>query len=177
MILQGGVEKQFYSVVVISLITSLMVLYSVMKIFINGFWGETILSEEEEKSTGRGILIPGSILAALIILLGIGADWAMVYVEQAVEVLVNPLYILTPFLLNLDRTDIEEGMPDGLSNFAEYDDCLHMDVFAQCVGRPRICHRLWFGLFADLCAQTLFQGPLLREADRGHCQIGSAVYC
>lgn len=98
MILQGGVEKQFYSVVVISLITSLMVLYSVMKIFINGFWGETILSEEEEKSTGRGILIPGSILAALIILLGIGADWAMVYVEQAVEVLVNPsIYINAVF--------------------------------------------------------------------------------
>ncbi|GIQ69099.1 Na+/H+ antiporter subunit D [Xylanibacillus composti] len=94
MILQGGVEKEFYAIVSISLVTSLLVLYSVMKIFIHGFWGETILSEDEEKSTGKGILIPGSILAAFIIALGLGADWALIYIDQAVEVLMNPsLYI------------------------------------------------------------------------------------
>lgn len=98
MILQGGVDKEIYTIVIISLITSLMVLYSILKVFINGFWGETILSEDEEQSTGKGILIPGSILAALIIALGIGADWFMVYIEQAVDVLMNPsLYINAVF--------------------------------------------------------------------------------
>lgn len=94
MVLQGGVEAEVYWVVVIGLLTSLLVLYSVIKIFIHGFWGETILSEEEEHSTGKGVLIPSAGLAALIIMLGMSADSIFFYIEQAVDVMMNPsLYI------------------------------------------------------------------------------------
>lgn len=94
MILEGGVDEGYYLMAGISLLTSLLVLYSVMKVFINSFWGETLLSEGEQKSSGRGVLIPGFMLAALVIGLGLGAEAVMPYINQAVEPLVNPqIYI------------------------------------------------------------------------------------
>ncbi|QNK57128.1 Na+/H+ antiporter subunit D [Paenibacillus sp. PAMC21692] len=94
LILQGGVQAEHYLMAAISLLTSLMVLYSVIKIFINSFWGESLLSEGEQKSSARGTLLPGFLLAALVVGLGLGADTFMPYVDQAVEPLVNPrIYI------------------------------------------------------------------------------------
>ena len=94
MILQGGVEARSFVLVVLGLLSSLLVLYSGMKVFIHSFWGETLLSEGEEKSTGKGALLPGVILAALVIGFGLGAEEILSYVRQAVEPLVNPtLYI------------------------------------------------------------------------------------
>ncbi|MBJ6360596.1 Na+/H+ antiporter subunit D [Paenibacillus sp. GCM10012307] len=94
MILQGGVDQRYYVMAAVGILTSLLVMYSAMKIFINSFWGETLLSEGEEKSSGKGYLLPGSILAALLIGLGLGAEPMMEYVGQAVEVMLNPtLYI------------------------------------------------------------------------------------
>lgn len=94
LILQGGVGQGYYIMAGIGLLTSLLVLYSVMKIFINSFWGETLLNEGEEKAPGRGYLLPGAMLAALLIGLGLGAEAVLVYVGQAVEVMLNPmLYI------------------------------------------------------------------------------------
>lgn len=94
MILQGGVEQEYYIMAVIGLVTSLLVLYSVMKVFIQSFWGETLLSKGEEHATGKGALLPGTILAALIVCLGLGAEWVLEYIELAVSTLLDPnLYI------------------------------------------------------------------------------------
>ena len=94
MILQGGVQAKAFVLVGLSLLSSLLVLYSVMKVFIHSFWGETLLSEGEEKSTGKGALLPSFILAALVVGFGLGAEEIMFYVRQAVEPLVNPaIYI------------------------------------------------------------------------------------
>src|SRR5690606_38118002 len=83
-----------YIVSVISILTSLLVLYSVMKVFVQSFWGETLLSEGEEKATGKSALLPGAILAAMLIGMGVFADSIFPYVDQAVAVLVDPtLYI------------------------------------------------------------------------------------
>lgn len=90
MILQGGVDQQYYVLAAISLLSSLLVLYSVMKVFINSFWGETLLNKGEEKASGKGALLPGAILVVLIIGLGLGAEWMMEYINQAVDVLINP---------------------------------------------------------------------------------------
>ncbi len=94
MILKGGVEAEFFVLAALGLFSSLLVLYSVMKVFIHSFWGETLLSEGEEKSTGKGALLPSLILAILVVGLGLGAEEILAYVRQAVEPLVNPsLYI------------------------------------------------------------------------------------
>ncbi len=94
MILQGGVGEGHYVMAAIGLITSLLVLYSVLKVFVQSFWGETLLSEGEEHDTGKGTLLPGIILSALIVGMGIGAEWALDYIEIAVETMLNPgIYI------------------------------------------------------------------------------------
>ncbi len=94
MILKSGLANSYYIMTAVSIITSLMVLYSVMKIFINSFWGETLLSEGEEKSTGKGSLLPAVILSLLVIGLGVGAEGVIQLIDKAAEVMVNPqLYI------------------------------------------------------------------------------------
>jgi multicomponent Na+:H+ antiporter subunit D len=78
----------------IGLITSLMVLYSIMKIFINGFWGYTVLTEETEKGTTKGLMFPIGILTALTIALGLGSEGIQTYVDLATQTLMNPeIYI------------------------------------------------------------------------------------
>lgn len=93
-ITEGTFTSGYYWLGAIGLITSLMVLFSVMKIFMNSFWGETILSEEMEKGTTRGVMFPIVALVMLTIGLGLGAEFLHDYVEIAVEGLMNPsLYI------------------------------------------------------------------------------------
>lgn len=94
LIIQGGLEAKFYWLVGISLVTSLLILYSVMKIFINGFWGEVKLSKEEEKGTTKGLLYPCASLVAISIAFGLGVEFIYPYVGQAAETLMNPeIYI------------------------------------------------------------------------------------
>lgn len=100
MIVRGGVDGGMYLISAVGILSSLLVLYSILKVFIHSFWGETLLAEGEERSTGKGALMPGVVLAALIIGMGIGAEPVLDYVKQAVEVMVDPsIYIravLTP---------------------------------------------------------------------------------
>ncbi len=94
LIVQGGLEGEHYVLAFVVLLSSLLVLYSVMKIFMNGFWGETKLSLKEEKGTTKGLLLPTALLLSLSIALGIGAEWFLPYFYQAAESLMDPsLYI------------------------------------------------------------------------------------
>jgi len=91
---EGTFEAGYFWLGGIGLFTSLMVLYSIMKIFMNGFWGYTDLTEEEEKGTTKGLLLPLGILTLLTISLGLGAEGISVYVDLAIEGLMNPeIYI------------------------------------------------------------------------------------
>jgi len=94
LILLGGVREDYYALSVIGLATSFLALYSLLKVFVQSFWGETLLSPGEQHDTGIGALAPGVLLAALAIALGFGAEWVLAYVGQAVETMMNPeLYI------------------------------------------------------------------------------------
>ncbi|WP_062105413.1 Na+/H+ antiporter subunit D [Bacillus niameyensis] len=93
-ITRGAFESDYYWLGAIGLISSLMILYSVMKIFMNTFWGETLLSEEEERGTTKGTILPIAILTILTIALGLGPEFINSYLENAVDGLMNPqLYI------------------------------------------------------------------------------------
>lgn len=97
-ITEGTFSSGYYWLGGIGLITSLMVLYSMLKIFMNCFWGYTDLTEEEEKGTTKGLLLPIGILTGLTIALGLGAEAIYPYVELAVETLLNPdIYVNAVF--------------------------------------------------------------------------------
>jgi multicomponent Na+:H+ antiporter subunit D len=90
----GAARAGFYWLAAIGLLSSLMVLYSLMKIFINGFWGETLLAQDMEKGDTKGLLLPCVLLTAAGIIWGVGAEIFYPFVEQAGESMVNPnLYI------------------------------------------------------------------------------------
>lgn len=89
-ITEGTFAASYYWLGGIGLLTSLLVLYSLMKIFMNVFWGYTEITEEEEQGTTKGLLLPIGILTAITIALGLGAEGIHEYVDLAVEVLMNP---------------------------------------------------------------------------------------
>ncbi|MGG3888144.1 Na+/H+ antiporter subunit D [Metabacillus fastidiosus] len=93
-IVQGGFEAGQFTIAVIVLLSSLLVLYSVMKIFINGFWGEQRNEQELRKIPINKLLFPTVILIALSIVYGLGVEGISPYVSQAAEGLLNPsIYI------------------------------------------------------------------------------------
>ncbi|WP_053366334.1 Na+/H+ antiporter subunit D [Bacillus sp. FJAT-27245] len=95
-ITEGTFEAGYFWLGGFGLITSLMVLYSIMKIFMNGFWGESYLEEEyeKEKRKTKGLLFPIATLTALTVALGLGAEGIHAFASLAVESLLDPsLYI------------------------------------------------------------------------------------
>lgn len=97
-ITQGTFEAGYFWLGGIGLLASLFILYSMIKIFMNAFWGETTLSAEEEKGTTKGLLLPIALLTIASLTLGIGAEGLAGYVAQAAEELLNPsLYINAVF--------------------------------------------------------------------------------
>ncbi|WP_243290476.1 Na+/H+ antiporter subunit D [Bacillus sp. FJAT-47783] len=93
-IIQGGFQNGEYVIAMVVLLSSLLVLYSVMKIFMNGFWREQVLSKEEEKGSTKGLLFPIAFLLSLSILYGFGIEMVSPYVSQAAETLLDPsIYI------------------------------------------------------------------------------------
>jgi multicomponent Na+:H+ antiporter subunit D len=93
-VIEGTFQSSYFWLGGIGLFTSLMVLYAAMKIFMNVFWGYTNLTEDMQKGTTRGLLLPITILTLLTIGLGLGAEGIHEYVDLAVEGLMNPnIYI------------------------------------------------------------------------------------
>ncbi|WP_419886908.1 Na+/H+ antiporter subunit D [Neobacillus niacini] len=94
LIVQGGFEGESFIGGFITLMSSLLVLFSVMKIFINGFWGKDRTYGGEEKAPVKQLLIAPAILVAISALYGIGSEFILPYISQAADTLLNPnLYI------------------------------------------------------------------------------------
>ena len=98
LVTEGTFSSGYYWLGAIGLAASLMILYSLLKIFMNAFWGETVLSIEEEKGTTRGLMLPVVTLAALTVVIGLFAGFFVPYIEQAAYGLLHPeLYIEAVF--------------------------------------------------------------------------------
>lgn len=90
LIVQGGFEGTHFWGSIIILATSLLVLLSVMRIFIYAFWGEPKQILPVDKARYNAMFIPTVVLVALTIVLGVGAELFMPFIEEAAEVLLNP---------------------------------------------------------------------------------------
>ncbi|QFT90379.1 Na(+)/H(+) antiporter subunit D [Bacillus sp. THAF10] len=94
LLVQGGLDQGHYLFVGIMLFSSLLVLYSVMKIFMNCFFREEAISAKEEKGSTKGLVYPSVILIAISAFLGLGAEFVYPYVYEAAETLKDPsIYI------------------------------------------------------------------------------------
>lgn len=93
-IIQGGFEAEEYTIAFVVLLSSLLVLYSVMKIFINGFWGEPSNEEVYKAKSVKGLIAPIAILLLLSIAYGFGIESISPYITQATDTLLDPtIYI------------------------------------------------------------------------------------
>jgi len=91
---QGAAETGSYLLLALAFLSSLAVLYSLLRIFLNAFWGETIISEEDEIPLRKGRLVPLVVFTLGTIALGLGVDSIVVYASDAANVLLNPdIYI------------------------------------------------------------------------------------
>lgn len=87
---QGAVESGDYVLLALGFISSLFVLYSLLKIFLHCFWGETIIGIEDEVPLKKGLIIPIALLASVSVGIGIAPEWLAVYVQDAANTLANP---------------------------------------------------------------------------------------
>ena len=91
LIIQGAFAERHYVGGLVVLFSSLIVLYSVMRIFIYAFWGEKKDYEKDtSKKDNRFLLLPVGILLVVSILYGLGSEVVYTYVSDAVNVLMNP---------------------------------------------------------------------------------------
>ncbi|PID15914.1 MULTISPECIES: Na+/H+ antiporter subunit D [unclassified Sporosarcina] len=86
----GVIETGSYVLLAVSFLSSIGVLYSLLRIFLNSFWGETIISEDDHKPFQKTIGLPLVLLAILVVGLGIGAELLSPYIEDAANALTNP---------------------------------------------------------------------------------------
>ncbi|TQR21575.1 Na+/H+ antiporter subunit D [Psychrobacillus vulpis] len=91
---QGAIENGSYVLVALAFISSVVVLYSLLRIFLNSIFGETIISPEDELPLKKGLLIPIVLLGIGTISLGLEAEVLSSYVSDAANTLFNPsIYI------------------------------------------------------------------------------------
>lgn len=94
LIIKSGFGAEAYWGAGIVLMSSLLVLFSIMKIFINGFWGIHRNYDQAEKAPVSWLLISPAILVTISVLYGVGAELVYPYIVEAAETLTNPsIYI------------------------------------------------------------------------------------
>lgn len=91
---EAAIAGGSYVLLGVGFFSGLIVLYSLMRVFMNCFWGETLIDEEEQEPFKKAYVVPGAILVLLTFAIGIGAEGLAPYVKDAANTLANPsIYI------------------------------------------------------------------------------------
>ncbi|GAM15545.1 Na+/H+ antiporter subunit D [Mesobacillus selenatarsenatis] len=94
MVVRSGFETENYIGAFVVLMSSLLVLFSVMRIFIRGFWGTPRAYKNEERAPVKWLLVAPAILTVFAVLYGFGTEAIYPVISTAAETLANPeIYI------------------------------------------------------------------------------------
>ncbi|WP_322535993.1 Na+/H+ antiporter subunit D [Bacillus altitudinis] len=88
-IVEGGFSAGYMTFSILVLLSSLLVLYSVLRIFMLAFWGEE-QDMRRRKPSIRGMVYPGVLLVVLSLAIGLGTEFIASYINQAAEMLSTP---------------------------------------------------------------------------------------
>lgn len=94
LLLKGSFEGGHFVIAAIALIASLLILISVIRIFIGGFWGSPRNGQDLEKKVPNSLLFPIGFLLSFSVLLGIGAQLFYPHIQGIANDLMDPsIYI------------------------------------------------------------------------------------
>jgi multicomponent Na+:H+ antiporter subunit D len=99
-LLQAAIEAESYTIVVVALVVSLLVLVAIARIWVEAFWknpphtaAQRLASPNAIRAKGRGLVLlfaPIVTLAALTLLLGLASEAVLAIAVEAGEQLMNP---------------------------------------------------------------------------------------
>ena len=91
---QGAIAGENYVLLTLGFASSVIVLYSLLRIFLASFFGETIISEDHKKPIPTLAFVSFVSLAIFIIGIGLAAEGIAPFVEDAARTLADPsIYI------------------------------------------------------------------------------------
>lgn len=94
MLFEGGLEAGLYGLTIIAIVASLLMMYSIIKIFIKAFWGTPVTQKEITLYPVRPLLLSSMLLFVLIICIGPAAEFIYPFVSESGTLLLKPeLYI------------------------------------------------------------------------------------
>ncbi|MET0960659.1 MAG: proton-conducting transporter membrane subunit, partial [Psychrobacillus psychrotolerans] len=93
LVIEGAISNGSYILMALVLFSGLSVLYSLLRIFSQCFWGETIISAEDQRPLPSMRLAPIVTLAVITLLLGLGSEILAPYVQAAASLLDPAVYI------------------------------------------------------------------------------------
>lgn len=94
MMIRSGFGQNDVALALIALASSFVVLFSLIKVFQQVFWGGEKREEQAKPLHYKAMMAPAAVLFAIVILMGVGAEKVNGYVGQAGAVLADPaLYI------------------------------------------------------------------------------------
>ncbi|MFD1850205.1 Na+/H+ antiporter subunit D [Oceanobacillus bengalensis] len=94
LLLEGAFADGEIVISIIALLTSLLILYSIIKIFIRGFWGDENAMKNLEKKSTKGLIAPIVFLLVTVVILGVGAEYFYPITDAIAAYLLDPqIYI------------------------------------------------------------------------------------
>lgn len=102
LIAQGAITNGSFLLLALGFLSSFIVLYSLLRVFMNCYWGETIIDAEEATPLRKGLLVPSLMLVGLSFFLGIGSEVVAPYVINAAETLMEPQIYIDAVLENIE---------------------------------------------------------------------------
>ncbi|SFP19711.1 Na+/H+ antiporter subunit D [Salibacterium halotolerans] len=94
LIIQGGAQDGQYIIIAVMMAASLLVLYSMIRIFLYGFYGRIRLEKADQHGSTKGLLLPCAFLIAVSAFIGLGAESVYQMAATAAQTLHDPqIYI------------------------------------------------------------------------------------
>src|SRR5699024_11822860 len=103
---EAAIFGGFYVVMGIGFFSGLIVLYSLMRVFMNCFWGETLIAEEEQQPSKKAYIVPGARLVLLTFPIGMGAEGLAPYIKEAANTLADPTIYIQAVLYEKKRGNV-----------------------------------------------------------------------
>jgi len=95
---QGAIAGENYVLLALGFASSVIVLYSLLRIFLASFFGETSINDEDKVQIPKLSMASFIALAVIIISLGIGAEVLAPYIQDAAYTLANPIVYIEAVL-------------------------------------------------------------------------------